>query len=72
MLIIDDIMVSDDLYLVKFLCSLEKCHGACCVEGDAGAPLEEEEISNMEDFVDVIMEYMLPEGIEAVKQSWCF
>jgi len=72
MLIIDDILVSDDLYLVKFRCALEKCLGACCVEGDAGAPLEEEEISNLEDYVDVIMEHMLPEGIETVKQSGVF
>lgn len=72
MLIVDDIMVSDDLYLVKFLCPLEKCLGACCVEGDAGAPLEEEEIANMEDYVDKIMEYMIPEGKDAVNQSGVF
>ena len=72
MLIIDDIMVSDDLYLVKFLCPLEKCRGACCVEGDAGAPLEEEEIAHLEDYVDKIIDYMIPEGIEAVKQSGVF
>ena len=72
MLIIDDIMVSDDLHLVKFHCPLEKCLGACCVEGDAGAPLEEEEISDMEDYIDEIMKYMIPEGIEAVKQSGVF
>jgi hypothetical protein len=72
MLIIDNIMVSDDLYLVKFLCPLEKCLGACCVEGDAGAPLTEEEISNLEDYVDEIMNYMIPEGIDALKQSGVF
>jgi len=72
MLLIDDIMVSDDLYLVKFLCPIEKCLGACCVEGDAGAPLEEEEISNMEDYVDEIMKYMITEGVDAIKQSGVF
>jgi hypothetical protein len=72
MLIIDDIMVSDNLYLVKFLCPLEKCKGACCVEGDAGAPLEEEEISELEDHIDQIMEYMIPEGIHAVEQGGVF
>ena len=64
MLIIDDIMVSDDLHLVKFICPVEKCLGACCVEGDAGAPLEEEEISLMEDYLDKIMDYMIPEGVD--------
>ena len=51
MLIIDEIMVTDELYLVKFICPIEKCMGACCVEGDAGAPLEEEEISLLEDHI---------------------
>jgi len=72
MLIVDDIMVSDDLYLVKFSCPLEKCKGACCVEGDAGAPLEEEEISLIEDHIEEIMKFMIPEGIAAVKQSGVF
>jgi len=72
MLIIDDIMVSDDLHLVKFLCPINKCMGACCVEGDAGAPLEEEEISEIEDYVEEIMNYMIPEGIEAVNQGGVF
>jgi hypothetical protein len=72
MLIIDNIMVSDDLYLVNFVCPMEKCLGACCVEGDAGAPLEEEEISLIEDYLEQIVEYMVPEGIEAVKQSGIF
>lgn len=72
MLIIDDIMVSDDLYLVSFVCDLEKCRGACCVEGDAGAPLEEEEISLMEDYLDEIMAYMIPEGIATVRKSGVF
>jgi hypothetical protein len=71
-LIIDNIMVSDDLYLVNFICPIEKCFGACCVEGDAGAPLEEEEISLTEDHLEQIMEYMIPEGITAVKKSGVF
>ncbi|MEN8224672.1 MAG: DUF3109 family protein [Bacteroidota bacterium] len=72
MLIIDDIMVSDDLYQVKFVCPVNKCKGACCVEGDAGAPLEEEEISLIEDHIEAIMEYMIPDGIETVEQSGVF
>ncbi len=72
MLIIDDIMVSDDLYLVKFVCPVTKCKGACCVEGDAGAPLEEEEISLMEDYLDKIMDYMIPEGLDTVIRGGVF
>ena len=72
MLIIDNILVSDDLYLIKFICDVGKCKGACCVEGDAGAPLEEEEISLMEDYLDKIMDYMIPEGIDTVIRSGVF
>lgn len=38
MIIIDDVLVSDDIRDVHFLCDLPRCFGACCVEGDAGAP----------------------------------
>lgn len=72
MLIIDDILVSDDLYQVKFICPVKKCLGACCVEGDAGAPLEEEEISYLEDYQDVIKPFMIEEGIETMKKSGVF
>ena len=37
-------LVSLDLFKVFFCCDLERCHGICCVEGDAGAPVDMEEI----------------------------
>ena len=40
-------MVSDDIRDVEFVCHLEKCKGACCVEGDLGAPLEDNELEEM-------------------------
>jgi hypothetical protein len=48
------------------------CKGACCVEGDAGAPLEEEEISLLEDYLDLIAPFMVPEGIQTVKETGVF
>ncbi|MDZ7774268.1 MAG: DUF3109 family protein [Bacteroidales bacterium] len=41
---IQNSLVSDLVTEVQFLCDLNRCKGACCVEGDAGAPLESEEI----------------------------
>ena len=58
MIIIDNIIVSDEIRDVSFCCNLQHCLGACCVEGDAGAPLEEEEISHLEDYIDNIKPYM--------------
>jgi len=72
MIAIENTLVSDDLYDVKFICDLEKCHGACCVEGDAGAPLEEEEISLIEDAIDEIKPYMVPDGIEVIEKNGVF
>jgi hypothetical protein len=70
--ILDNILISDDLKTVYFCCDLGKCKGACCVEGDAGAPLEEEEISLLEDYIDEIMVFMLPAGIEEIASKGVF
>lgn len=72
MLVIDDIMVSDDLYLVRFCCPVQRCLGACCVAGDAGAPLEEEEISLLEDYLEDITPYMTDRGRDAISQQGVF
>ena len=72
MIIIDKTLVSDDLKEVLFACDLGKCKGACCVEGDAGAPLGEMEISLLEDHMDDIIPFMVPEGIAEVKKNGVF
>jgi hypothetical protein len=72
MIIIDNTSVSDDLYLVRFCCHLERCQGACCVAGDAGAPLEEEEISVMEDELDRFKPYMTDRGIKTIEDIGVF
>ena len=40
-------IVSEDIIDKKFLCNLSACKGACCIDGDAGAPLEEEEVEKL-------------------------
>jgi hypothetical protein len=72
MIKLDHTLISDDLKSVQFVCNLEKCKGACCVEGDAGAPLEEEEISVLEDYIDEIKPYMLEAGIREVENIGVF
>ncbi|MBQ0047789.1 MAG: DUF3109 family protein [Prevotellaceae bacterium] len=47
-------LVSLDLFKVMFCCDLSKCHGICCVEGDAGAPVTIEEVGLLEDSLDVV------------------
>lgn len=72
MINLDNKVLSDDIKDVFFACDLEKCKGACCVEGDAGAPLEDEEISLLEDHIEDIKPFMTPEGIETVEKQGVF
>ena len=51
---IDNILVSSDVLTEYFACDLEKCHGRCCVEGDAGAPVTLDEIAQTEDNLDQV------------------
>ncbi|MBT3173704.1 MAG: DUF3109 family protein [Lentimicrobiaceae bacterium] len=72
MIIVDNILVSDEIKDVFFECSLTACKGECCVAGDAGAPLDEEEISTLEDDVDEIMPYMSEKGKQVIKENGVF
>ena len=72
MIIIEDTILSEDIFKVKFCCDLAACKGACCVEGDAGAPLEEEEISILEDCIDEVKPYMVEEGRSIIEKQGVF
>jgi hypothetical protein len=72
MKMIKNVLVSDELKDVRFVCKLAACCGDCCVEGDAGAPLEEEEISILEDYIDEIKPFMVDEGVKVVEDSGVF
>jgi hypothetical protein len=72
MIICDHCLISDEIKTVWFSCNLEKCKGACCVEGDAGAPLEEEEISLLDDYIDEIKPFMVPAGIAEIEACGVF
>jgi hypothetical protein len=54
MIQIDDTVISTDLFDQKFCCDLSTCKGICCVEGDSGAPLEDEEIPKIESLLPVV------------------
>lgn len=69
MIIIQDKIVSDELVEEQFLCNLEACKGACCWEGDAGAPLEDEELPIIENIQAQIAPYLSPAGQAAIQQE---
>lgn len=59
-------LVSLDLFKVFFCCDLSKCHGICCVEGDAGAPVSMEEVELLEEAVDVVWDDLSPEAQKVI------
>lgn len=58
MINIDDKLISDDVVKKQFVCNLDKCKGACCWEGDYGAPLEPEEIELIDNHLQTIKEVL--------------
>ena len=54
MLQIDNTVISLDLLEERFVCDLVSCKGACCIEGDSGAPLEDNEIEIIEELMPLI------------------
>lgn len=69
---IEDIILSTELFERKFVCDLNACKGACCVQGDSGAPLTVEEVDILEEIYDQVVPYMRPEGIAAVEEEGVF
>jgi hypothetical protein len=68
MIIIDNVIISEELISEKFVCALDKCKGGCCVDGDAGAPLNEEELSELEDVFPIVKKYLSKEAIAEIEK----
>jgi len=58
MIVIDKLLISEDIVDKKFVCDLARCKGACCEEGAAGAPLEEEEKKIIDEVFETIKPYL--------------
>lgn len=69
MIQIDDKLISEDIFAQEFVCNLTKCKGACCVEGDVGAPLDKEETKILEEIFDKVKPYLRPEGVKALEEQ---
>jgi hypothetical protein len=69
MIAIENKLISDQIVEEQFVCDLHKCKGGCCEDGDAGAPLEKEELEELIDNFEVIKPYLTPEGIAAIEKQ---
>ncbi|OQA01653.1 MAG: hypothetical protein BWY70_00306 [Bacteroidetes bacterium ADurb.Bin408] len=69
MIVFENYIISDDLVKEFFACDLCQCKGACCIEGDTGAPLTEEELSILDDIFDELRPYLPPDSIAAIEEN---
>jgi hypothetical protein len=70
---IKDVVVTLDVFREKFLCNLEACKGKCCIEGDAGAPVEGEELMQLEKVLPIIWDSLSPQARKIInKQGVCY
>ncbi|QQL48806.1 DUF3109 family protein [Mucilaginibacter ginkgonis] len=60
-------LVHEDVVRENFVCNLNRCKGACCIEGDSGAPLDHEELGKLKEIYPKVKSFMTAKGIEAVE-----
>ncbi|EGJ70495.1 hypothetical protein Bcop_0276 [Bacteroides coprosuis DSM 18011] len=69
MIQIDDVVVTLDVLREKFICDLGVCKGACCIEGDAGAPVEKEEVAKLEEVLPIIWDDLADNAKEIINEQ---
>ncbi len=62
-------IVSEDILEKDFVCNLSACKGECCIAGDAGAPLDDDEVAIMNDIYPKVKPFLRQEGIEAIEKQ---
>lgn len=72
MYIVGNVYISEDIADEFFVCDLEKCKGACCVEGDLGAPLEKEETKLIESLLTEIKPFLSAKGLAEIEKQGAF
>jgi hypothetical protein len=68
-IVIDNKLVSDDLVEKQFVCDLAKCKGGCCEEGDAGAPLSNDELGVVRDVFEKIKPYLSETSLREIESK---
>lgn len=69
MFLIQNTLVSLDVLEKEFCCDLDKCRGCCCVEGDAGAPVSDEEVEQIKSMLPALLPEMTPEARKVVEKQ---
>jgi Protein of unknown function (DUF3109) len=69
MIAIDNILISDEIVQEQFVCDLNKCKGGCCVDGDAGAPLNKDELQKINEVYDAVVPYLAAESKQELERQ---
>lgn len=69
MIQIDETIISEDILDYDFVCNLTACKGACCIEGDAGAPIDQEELPILETIYPVVRPYLTEKGAKSIEKQ---
>ncbi len=69
MLVIQNVLIEEAVVEEQFMCNLNACKGACCWEGEYGAPLEKEELQTLENIYEDIKPFLTGEGIKTLEQE---
>lgn len=62
-------IVSEEILEKDFVCNLSACKGACCIDGEAGAPLDEEETKILAEIYPKVKPYLRKKGVEAIEKQ---
>lgn len=69
MFAVENILISDAVLDAPFACHLGRCHGACCVHGDRGAPLEPAERADLERVLPAVARDLRPEALAVIEEE---
>ena len=69
MIAIDHVLVSDEIIHEAFVCDLNACKGACCVDGDAGAPLDNKELQKIDEVFTAVVPYLSQRSLDEINKQ---
>lgn len=69
MIEVGNVLVHEDVVRENFVCNLKKCKGACCLEGDSGAPLNHDELHILDEIYDKVKPFMTAKGIATIEET---
>ncbi len=68
---VENVLVEKDVTTAFFRCNLSHCHGACCVEGELGAPVKHDEAAGLETAVELLRDRLSEKNLRYIRRHGC-